>query len=468
MEKQVIRGRSDTQKKDSLIKVFNSLVTRMSLAARLGAQYGTSRDLYEALGYKTELKYEDYATVYIRQDIAKAVIDRPADVTWQGKLELQESTKKEDTEFEKAWAILEETLMLKDKFCRVDKLVGIGTYAVILLGLDDVAKREDFIKPVSGAKKKLKYIKVYGEGNAEIEKSEDKTNSERYGEPLLYKLKTYDVNSKTTNDILVHHSRVVHIVDDILESDIQGSSRLESIYNRLMDLEKIVGGDAEMFWRGARPGYAGVADKEFTISDEAKEDFMDQIDEYEHNLRRILISEGIDLKTLTQQIADPMNHVDIQIQMISAVTGIPKRILMGSERGELSSQQDSGEWKTFVKGRRERHAEKHIIRPFVNKCLQYGILPKPSSGRYSVNWDDLFSMSEKEKADVGRTRATAIREYTANPNAEYIIPPEAFMEFCLGLNTEQRQVIENMITEPMREERRNLEEQEEIEEGDNE
>jgi hypothetical protein len=128
--------------------------------------------------------------------------------------------------------------------------------------------------------------------------------------------------------ITVHYSRVVHIVDDIVESEIEGSPRLEAVFNRLMDLEKLVGGDAEMFWRGARPGYSGVAGKDYQVTDATMTDLKDQVDEFEHNLRRILISEGIDLKALAQQIADPATHVDVQIQMIAAATGIPKRVLV--------------------------------------------------------------------------------------------------------------------------------------------
>lgn len=449
------------------VKTFSALISRMQLAGRLGMQYGTNRDLYEALGYKSRLAIEDYIVQYDRQDIAKAVIDRPANATWVGDILLWESSNPKDTTLEKSWKKLEKKLSLKDKFNRIDKLSCIGDYAILLFGLDDVSDDDGFKEPVKAGKRELLYLTPFSQKNAKIEKYEENPKSARFGFPLLYKLTVIqDASGNVTKEVLVHYSRVLHIVNDSLESDIYGVSVLRAIFNRLQDLEKIVGGDAEMYWRGARPGYTGKVDPDFQMGAEAEAALQSQIDEYEHKLRRFLINEGIDIKELAQQIADPKNHVDIQIQMISAVTGIPKRILTGSERGELASAQDSSEWKTFIKGRRETHADKHIIRPFVDKCIEFKILPAPKNEEegYIVKWDDLFSMSEKERADVGRTRATAIREYTANPSAEFIIPVPAFMEFCLGLSDDQIQVILSMAENPVNEEQRNLLKLKQIEE----
>jgi hypothetical protein len=189
-----------------------------------------------------------------------------------------------------------------------------------------------------------------------------------------------------------------------------------------------------------------------------KDDLKDQIDEYEHNLRRILVNEGVDLKALAQQIADPHSHLDVQLTCISAVTGIPKRILSGSERGELASTQDTGEWKTYVQSRREDHAEPHIIRPFVDKLVGLKILPVPQKD-YMVDWLDLFSISEKERVSIGQLRASAIREYTTNPSAESLMSPEAFFEIGLGLSQEQIDLVHAKNAEGISEEQKNLQEE---------
>ena len=421
----------------------SEIVGRANLAASLGIQYGGDRDLYRALGYKTELTFTDFASRYSRQDIAKAVIDRPVKVTWQGPLLLVESNEPEDTEFEKAWKNLDKTLGIKSRFARVDRLAGIGRYGILLLGLDDAKIQADFSKEVKAGTRKLLYVKPFGENSAKIKTWITDAKDPRYGKPLLYTIEVSDMASRMSSTVDVHWSRIIHVVDQPLESEVYGTPVLESIFNRLYDLEKLVGGDAEMFWRGARPGYAGTLAPEYQMTETTKSDLKDQIDEYENNLRRILVNEGVELKALAQQIADPANHVDVQIQMISAVTGIPKRILTGSERGELASTQDTSEWREYVQGRRDDHAEPDIVRPFIDRCIELGILPSPGE-EYTVRWVDLYSQSEKAKVEIGKGRANAIREYTTNPIAQAVLPPKAFMEFCMGFDQEQITLINQM------------------------
>jgi len=439
------------------IQTLSSMVmARAGLAAQLGMQYGGDRDIYQALGYKKDLTYTDYWTQYSRQDIAKAIIDRPVKATWQGQLELIESEDAQKTEFEQAWYDLNNRLKLRSLLARVDRLTGIGRYGVLLLGLDDVQDQEGFLRPVNGGARKLLYVKPFGEYSAKIDTYEINPSNPRYGMPLIYSVQVADVASGSSSTVRVHQSRMLHILEDHLESEVMGIPKLEAVFNRLYDLEKLVGGDAEMFWRGARPGYQGNVDKDYTMTQDTKDDLKEQIDEYENGLRRILVNEGIDLKALAQQIADPTGHVDMQLTMISAVTGIPKRILSGSERGELASTQDSGEWKTYVQGRREDHAEPHIIRPFVDKLIELKILPKPETKDYRVDWLDLFSISEKERVEIGKSRANAIREYTTNPMAEALIPADLFLESCLGYTQGQIDLAKKMRSEGITEEQKSL------------
>ena len=419
------------------ISLEGSLLNRGMLASLLGFQYDGERDLYRALGYPSgEIKFSEFYSRYTRQDIAKAVIDRPVRATWQGALELVEMEEQEDTVFETAWAELDRKMKFKTKLARLDRLTGLGRYGVLLLGLDDVTSREAFAKPVKDGQRKLHYVKPYSESSAAILELETNPTNPRYGLPLYYTMSVKEANGGTT-DVKVHYSRVIHVTDDPLESEVYGTPRLEGIYNRLMDIEKLVGGDAEMFWRGARPGYEGKVADDYTLTKEMREDLLQQINEYENNLRRFLINEGIDIQALQQQIASPKEHFEVQIACLSAVTGIPQRVLMGSERGELASSQDSSEWKEYVQARREDHAEPNIVRPLIDILIQYGILPAPVTGNYSIKWNDLYSLSEKARVDIGKSRATAIREYTYTPMAETILPPDAFFAFCLGLNTEQ-------------------------------
>lgn len=442
------------QLQEQVMVMTTALLDRTQLAARAGMQYNKERDVYKALGYeRTEnLNYAKYYAQYDRHDMAKAIIDRPIKATWRGGVTLLESDDDEKTPLEKAWLELYDKFSLYSKFVRVDKLSGIGKYGILLLGFNDVNKKEDFIKPVETGKRELLYVKPLSEASAIIDKWETNPSDERFGFPTIYKVKLVNPGSNSSNitEIRVHYSRVIHITGELLESEVEGTPRLKVVYNRLQDLEKLIGGSAEMFWRGARPGYQGIVDKDFQGINTSG--LQDQFDEFEHNLRRYMINAGIEMKALDQQIADPKSQVHVVLQMISAVTEIPLRVLIGSERGELASSQDEKAWKESTQARRDEFAEPIIVRAFTDKCIKHGVLPAAGENGYIVVWTDLFAPSEKEKAEVGKIRAEALAAYGRNPGVEIFIPPKAFNKFFLGLKDEDIRIIEEIAKEAVTEE----------------
>jgi hypothetical protein len=439
---QPIQKHTLDKSKYPLFSALSELTSRLQLAYNLGTDtYSGDRDIYEALGYP------------------KAIIDRPVKASWKGPIEVIETVKKEATKFETSWIELFNRLKLKTVLMRADKLTGIGRYSVLFLGLNDTTDIEGLRTPV--VKKptlRLLYIKPLSENTAQIQSYVEDPKSERFGLPLLYNI---TLTTGTKNSVIqVHYSRIVHLVEELVEDEVFGTPRLEAVYNRLVDLEKMVGGDAEMFWRGARPGYTGEVQPDYQMTDTMFKDLKSQIDEFENNLRRVLINEGVTYKALEQQIADPTGHVEIQMQMISAVTGIPKRILTGSERGELSSAQDKLEWIAYVTSRREEQNEPMILRPFIDKCIEIGVLPAPASP-YVIVWDKLFSLSDKEKVEIGRLRAEAIKSY-ATSSAQDLFPLDLFMELFLSLDKTQIEEVMNRRKEGFEDEDEIMKEEEEI------
>lgn len=448
------------------------LMTRVMMANMLGIQYDGKRDLYEALGYPKQITFEQYWSQYSRQDIAGAIINRPVQDTWKGDFSVFNPDDKNEA-LRKQFKELYKKLQLKDKFIRLDKLSSLGQYGVLLLGFNDVTpelilrrgrteqKVIGYSDPVNkSAALQLIYTMPYAENAVIISEWEKDNTSPRYGLPKMYDIMTSNQDGTTGNTIKVHYSRVLHVTGERLNSEVYGMPSLQRVFNRLMDIEKLVGGSAEMFWRGARPGYAGEVDKEFTMSAEAKENIQTQIEEYEHNLRRILINKGVKLESLQQQIADPANHLDIQIQMISAMTGIPKRILMGSELGELASSQDRSSWINYVNTRRQELAQPQIIEPFINLMMEYGILPMQ---QYEIDWKELAGMTDAERAALMQTRVTTLKTYADSMNAINIIPEKIFLRTMLGLNDDEIAEIETELAEAMKQQQAEQATQEEEE-----
>ena len=450
-------------------QLLGTATSRLNYFSNLGLSYGGDRNLYTALGYPDEIKYVDYYAKYKRQDISKAVINRPIEATWKGEqLVFEKGIEPEKDELLKKWKDLYKTLKLKQGFIRLDKLSSIGQFGVLLLGFNDVTGAEQWQKGVNPSQAlKLMYVSPYSENATTIFMWDSTVTSPRYGKPLLYQIEITLDDGKSSM-LTVHHSRIIHVAGTQLESEIYGEPELMGIYNRLMDLEKIVGGSAEMFWRGARSGYAAEVKDGYEADANLKTSLEDQMDAYSNNLTRFFVNEGVDLKNLAPQVSSPSEHVDVQISMISAAKGIPKRILMGSERGELSSAQDADAWKELVETRRQEYADVMILREFVNRMMEFKVLPLVKD--YMTEWTALTNVSDKDKAEIGKIKATALKEYAASPLAASIFPPEMFYKLILHMTDEEVEELnmhlenylsEMEVEEPTAEELAQLEKDEE-------
>ena len=440
----------------SRLLVLSTIANRYGLAQRMSGQtYNGARDMYSALGYPKQLSWEDYYSRYVCQDLASAVINRPVNKAWRGDTMIQETREAQDTDLEKAWADLWDDLKLKDAFVRLDKLTGIGRYGILLLGFNDTQDLNQYAQPVSKTSDlKLVYLKPLSEASATVNEWETEPSNSRYGLPKAYNIQTSNTSLQPTSMLVVHYSRVIHVVDAILESEVEGIPRLQPIFNRLIDAEKIVGGDAEMFWRGARGGFNAKVDKDFTLTDPMRKKLEEQIDEYENYLRRFLVSQGISYEQLASQLAtDPDKHLSIIIQMVSAQTHIPARVLLGNEQGMRAGDQDSDEYNEYIQSRREDFCELRILRPFVTKMVELGILPAPVNKKYTFKWDDIFAASDKEKTEVGKNRAAALKDYASAIGGSDIIPEDAFMELFLGLKPEEIELVNEMRKTAMSEEK---------------
>jgi hypothetical protein len=170
-----------------------------------------------------------------------------------------------------------------------------------------------------------------------------------------------------------------------------------------------------------------------TAADKAALD--DEIQKYLHDFERYLKTEGLDIEQLTSQVSDPEKHIDAQIKFISIATGIPKRILEGSERGELASSQDSESWNNKCDTRRRNHVENNILRPFINRLGDVGVLDVPEV--YEVEWPDLESQSDEAKAKVAKDRVEAIVKYADSPTAPLVVPQRELLLDILELPEEK-------------------------------
>lgn len=420
------------------------LVSRAAFSAIAGVTYGGARDLFSVLGYKRELGPEDYWARYERNEVAGRVVDAFPNATWRGGGELVEDENPDvSTPFEAAWDLLSQRLSVWSVFRRADILASLGRFGVILIGAPgDLEQELPKLRP-----EQVAYLAPFSERDVTIQTTEEALDNPRFGQPTLYALKR--IGSKTSSGRVVastrqvHWTRIIHVVPELLDDAVYGQPRLRRPWNRLDDLEKVAGSGSEAFWKRVHQGLQLDIDKDLDVRSEDLADLKTQVDEYEHGLRRVFRTRGVKLETMGSDVASFKDQIDGLLTLISVGTEIPKRIFMGSERGELASTQDRDNWNSRVVDRRNEFAGPQIVRPFVDRLIERGALPQPK--QYEVRWPEIQNLNELEQADL----AVKIAEMNQK-NGEPVITTNEIRDRCFRMEPldELDEPLDNELDEP--------------------
>lgn len=393
----------------AMLRALADIVSSGVFAARakLGNQDGYSfegnRNMYTALGYPRQITLQQYLARYYRGDIAARIIEAFPEETWRGGAEVIENEDVEqETPFEVTFAALAKRLKLWSMFQKADILAGIGEYAVLYITapgrpedpLDRVNKPEDIIK-----------LTPYLQLQAKVQELDTDPQSERFNMPLYYELTKQLSTTRGTStgaSLKVHWTRIIHVAET-LNDPIYAAPRLERIWNRLNDLDKIAGGGAEAFWKRADQGMQFDLDPEMAVDDDEIEALDAQLDEYKHGLKRFLKTRGLTVKSLGSDVADIKGPSDAIIGLISAATGIPQRVLMGSEQAKLAAEQDSLRFFRKVEARRVNYAEESVVNQFVDRMVKIQAVPTPKE--YSVKWSQIRTLDDDEKLGLAQKAA---------------------------------------------------------------
>lgn len=423
----------------------NSFLSRYSIERdqQFGALsskfFDGARDIYSVAGYPATLGIETYLGRYQRDPLAYRIVTAAPDDTWRSPFSILDGNTVEDavsdTEFVKAWNDfvqfdnLEGDLLddsrrsLWHYFYDADRQAGIGQYAVMVLGFNDGLPLDQPLKQGKG--NKLLYVTVMNEFNAKILPSSlvADSNNPRFGLPEIY-----HINYGTQLGIVpVHRSRIIHVAEGGV---LFGKPRLEAIYNRLIDVEKLLAASGEAGWRAvnqkiiisSRDGYQLA---EGTIT-------ADKVSDLIHNLRSVVELEGADAQVISGQMVDPSLAVETHLNMICAGTGIPKRKLIGAEAGKLASGQEEKNWFDAIVSRRTSFVSDYV-RQFIKRMIYAGILPMPKSGNYTLDWPSLFENDDTTQATTFLTYAQGL-SYLKDPGIERMVKPtEVVKYFVRGL-----------------------------------
>ena len=408
----------------------STLTKRAQLAHRAGQQFAGRRDINQVLGYPLGLDAHDYAGMYERGDIAARIVDAYPDATWGEPPAIVMPDSRGDDGNPKSVEGFDELAkkhQLWRSLHRLDRLTNMGHYGVLVIGLDG---GEPMHKPAQRNDYSLLYLQPHSERTADIIRWDIMPDSARFGMPLEYNITTgvnWTGSGAGQRVMRVHHTRVIHVAERAQEDISIGTPRLKRIWNRMMDLDKLLGGGAEIYWQNAAQIIAFIADANTQFEEGEADQMGEQLEEMQHGLRRHLRLRGVQPEQLAAGLmgSDPSNLIDKELDFIAGATGIPKRILIGSERGELASSQDETAWSNRIMERREQHAGPNIIEPLIDRLMGFGCLKKQP---YEVSWPDEDTLGEEARATIAKTKAEAMSAYNGMPGNELIATPAEVRE----------------------------------------
>lgn len=370
---------------------------RQRIAAAISGGYDfadTLHNIYLDYGYPLSLTFFNFWSMYRRFGIARRVVELYPDQTW-----LDDPIIEGGDKFNKELEKLNGNLGLWRRLKGLDTRQRVGRYAGMFMRVRDNLPPD---KPIEGLLPGLEalvdMVPLY-ESQLQVSSIQDDPIKDDFGMPVMYQFNAGTAgarNEKAGASFQIHPSRIVIASEDSDNSGIYGIPVLESIYNSLMDLRKVLGGGGEGFYKNAAQSIV------FDLKDAASaksnsvllSKFNEQYDEFSQNRsRRAIWTPGMEAKTLESKLVNPKEFAINSLMDISAGANIPSALLIGNQTGRLAGDQDTKGFLSQVQARRTDFGT-DMITAAVDWMIKWGVLP---AAGYTVEWPDAMAPSAEEK-----------------------------------------------------------------------
>lgn len=383
---------------------------RYEFSRALGISHGGRRDLYDVYGYDQKLRFERIFQYARREGIANRVAFGIPKSCWRNGFEIiDESTEEASNE---ADIIALNKRGLVSRLERADILNRIGNFSVLFVGVPDGREPSQPLGRANPAKLGEVYFKPFGYDGIQVTQFVTDPKNPRYGLPKMYQVQVMDRgdNDKdTTKSALnVHWSRIIHLNENALDSDIEGMPALEPIFNRILDIDKATGGAAEAYFRNASPKYAFEIDPEFAsdITDDEKEQFDEAAKKFTNDMQNMIRTAGTSVKTLPTPHHSPLDTVKTALWAISGNTGIPLRILTGEGSGQLAGSEDKLAYNSIINDRQTVKCSQWVEAVLVI-LANANMIKLPEV--YTIEWPKEEAQSQKEEAEINEINSRTFK-----------------------------------------------------------
>jgi len=355
-------------------------------------------------GWPSELTFFMHWNMWRRNAVAAQVVGLPVKLCWLTKPCVKESDEKHDeTAFEKEFKRTVKRLKLWQRIKGADLRQRVGRYSALVWTVADGLTMD---KPLAKVNiNRIIDVKPVFEDQLQVSTVEEDQKSHRYGQPVMYSLQESGTGSRSERQNRsgqIHWTRVTTFAEGADDGTIYGIPSLEAIFNDLIDWDKVKGSGGEGFWRAAAQKFVLEASKESAANAPKTEELdalTDMLTDMFAGFDTMPYTGGWNLKSLDTSMPNPDGFVAILEKSIAAGSGIPSKILFGSQTGVKAGDEDTGHFMRLLQSRRENE-----ISDFINDVLawfgEHTNLKIPDD--VHVEWDDLTAPGALQKAELAK------------------------------------------------------------------
>lgn len=391
-----------------------------------GGAYNTTtkHDHYSDFGWPEQVSFQQTYRMYCRNSIASAVVDKTISKVWETDPAIWESAEPTHSKIELEIADRFNDLRVWQSLAEADTRAMVGRYAAVILRLADGKAFDQPVDTVPGGVTGLVGVIPCWESQLLPVMWDTSPASSNYGSVTMYQFNESsitDVVNTAPRSFGVHPDRVLIWSQN---GTVVCRSELESIYNDLIDAEKIKGAGGEGFWKVSRASpvinskegmdIQGLAQALGVPVSGIREALNEQMDDYQAGFDKALVLGGLEAKTLGITLTSPEHFFAGPIQSIAAARGIPVPILMGNQTGERASTENAREFALTCNSRRVKRC-RPLITEFINRLERFKILPEKD---WVIGWSDLTASSEEAKLE----RAAKMMDINKNTPAAMLHP----------------------------------------------
>lgn len=389
--------------------------------------YTVKRSHYTDFGWKERLAFPDFYSMYSRNSLAAAAVDKTIAKTWRDLPALWEQPDKPaDTETEKAIAKHFADAGIWRALMHTDRCGMVGRFGAAIIRVRDGLTWDQPVGRVTKLEDVLGIIPAW-EGQLTVDAWEDRPFVETFGQPTMFNYQSYlsqDVEFTTGPQFTakVHPSRVIIWSED---GTLNGRSDLEPGFNDLVDAEKIKGAGGEGFYKTSRASLVIQIDPETDVASAARgmgaedpEQFAKKlsakVDMFNGGFDRMLMLKGMGAEPINVSLPQPAEFLEGPVQSFAASMQIPYKELIGNVTGERASTEDAHAWAETCMARRTNLAIPQI-NSFVRRLVSWGALPDRA---WEIGWPSLLDATPDQLLDRAVKKAQI---NSSNPELVYLV-----------------------------------------------